>query len=78
MLSDAQRNIFEASAGFAMSDLAFLVSVILVALYAMLVLVLSSGLLKGFSRGTVDGFELFTRSVRMILIFNILLYLVTV
>ncbi len=76
--SEAQQAVFEASAGLSMGQMYFLVSSILIALYGALMLKLGKGSLKGFSVRNVDGYELLSRGFRLILIFNVLLYLVAV
>jgi hypothetical protein len=73
----SQQAIFEATAGFSMSDLYWLLASIIVALYALLMLKIGRGALQGFSLGKIDGYELLSRAARLFFLFNILLYLVS-
>ncbi len=77
-VSEAQQAVFESSAGFSMGEFYYFVSAILISLFVMLMLKLGKGTLKGFSIGNVDGYELLSRGARLILIFNVLLFLVAV
>ena len=71
-----QISIFETAAGFTPAQLYWLIGSTLVALLGLLLIKLLRGTLQGWGRGKISAYELGSRFLRLVLIFNVLIYIV--
>ena len=77
-MENEQLHQFELAAGFSMGDLYMLIGGFMLALYGILMILLLKGSLGGWSKKRISAYDLGSRMMRLIFLFNILIFIVVV